>query len=110
MEHSYLLVIIVCSLQDGTSAGSAVQRAPEMTQPGLLMIGQQFYVKIEQRSISLNVPNVIAAIGYLLEYYYVLGLSYPEKLGPFFGYLEFLFGIQPISVKSAPLERLLAKI
>ena len=41
---------------------SAVQRAPEMTQPGLLMIGQKFYVKIEKRPISLNAQNVIAAI------------------------------------------------
>ena len=62
---------------------SAVQRAPEMTQPDLLMIGQKFYVKIEMHPISLNAPNVIAAIGYLLEYYYALGLTYPEKLGPF---------------------------
>jgi hypothetical protein len=54
-----------------------------MTEPGLLMIGQKFYAKIEQRSISLNVPNVIAAIGYLFEYYYVLGLTYPEKFVSF---------------------------
>jgi hypothetical protein len=97
--------IIVCSLQDGTSVGSAVQRAPEATRPGLLMTGQRFYAKIELFPISLNVLNVIAAIGYLLECYYVLGLTYLEKLGPFFGFLEFLFGIKPTTVKSASLER-----
>lgn len=73
-----------------------------MVQPGLLKIGTQFYVKVDNIGILLpsTVINIEEAIGHLIAYIYVLNLKYPESLKFVFGFFEHLGTPSSESIKS----------
>ena len=61
-----------------------------MNQPGVLMIGQKFFVKIDKKAIHFpaDVASLEEAVGLSLAYSYILDTKYPEALK--FVYLFFL--------------------
>jgi hypothetical protein len=78
-----------------------------MIQPGIVTIGTQFFIKIEKRLLELRVPNALVAVGYLVVYYALLHVKYPEPVKLFICFLEYLFGFPEISTKSSVLKRLI---
>lgn len=67
-----------------------------MKQPGIMKIGDQFFIKVE--AIAIKLPHLIKlkqAFGYLIMYYYALSVSYPTDLISVFVFFELIFGLTP---------------
>lgn len=84
-----------------------------MVQPGILKIGKEYYIKIENVLVQLSsVESYERAIAYLFCDYWVLDLKYPELLKFFFVFLETLFGFQEssLSTKSSVVKLFVSKL
>lgn len=70
-----------------------------MELPGILEIGGQFFIKVDNLAVHLpnNVKALSQAVGYLVMYYYILQLDFPEPLKSVFVFFELLFGMVPSS-------------
>lgn len=51
-----------------------------MVKPGIIMIGSQLFIKIEQVPIPIQSACLVKAIGMLIAVYYVLSEHYPSDL------------------------------
>lgn len=68
----------------------------KMIQLGIFVIGDQYYIKIEEVEVQLpRFTRISEALSYLVMFYYVLDLKYPNPLKTVFIFLEYLFGIAP---------------
>jgi hypothetical protein len=71
------------------------EAAKEMSRPGIIVIGSSYHIKIEDVIILLDgVKNLEKALAYVVAYYYVLHVNYPQPLVTLFGFLEYLFGMK----------------
>lgn len=86
------------------------QETDEMSLPGIFQIGRQFFVKVDD--IAIYLPNAVSkieeAVAYLVMYYYILDLNYPEPLKFVYGLLEHLFQIEKPSMQSKNVKRVYA--
>lgn len=64
-----------------------------MVQPGQLLIGSSFFLKLETEVIKLDVGSASDALSYLVASYYVFNCHYPESLKVVYGFLERLFSL-----------------
>ncbi len=74
----------------------AAAAAKEMELPGIIIINDQFFLKVDESVIHLpdSVQLLEDAVASLVIYYYVLGLNYPEPLKFVFLFFESLFKIK----------------
>lgn len=79
---------------------TAAKLASKMELPGILEINSQYFLKIDEGAIAIpgNIKMLEEAVAYLLIYYYILNINFPEPLKFVFGFFERLFNLQP-SVK-----------
>lgn len=79
-----------------------------MELPGILQIGNQYFIKIDESAVYLpeSVTRIQEALGYLLMYYYILNLNFPDALKFVFVFFEHLFDIEP-SIDSVVVKRLI---
>ncbi len=68
----------------------AANAAKEMELPGIIIINDQFFIKVDNTTINLpcSVQLLQEAVANLVVYYYVLGLNYPEQLKFVFFFLK----------------------
>lgn len=78
----------------------ALSAASDMIQPGILLIGKEYFIKIENLHMKIDNCNLEKALAYLIAFYYVLCIEYPIPLKFVFVLLESLFDL-PLSVKSS---------
>ena len=83
----------------------ALSNASDMIQPGLLIIGNDYYVKIDQLFMKIENASLELWLAYVVAYYDVLNLRYPLPLKFVFVFFETLFGMPP-SIKSTCVENL----
>ena len=86
----------IFKLKDGWDVQSAAKEAYDngkMNQPGVLMIGQKFFVKIDKKAIHFpaDVASLEEAVGLSLAYSYILDTKYPEALKFVYLFFEHLF-------------------
>ncbi len=90
----------------------ALSNASDMIQPGLLIIGNEYYVKIDQLFMKIVNASLELGLAYVVGYYHVLNLQYPLPLK--FVFFETMFGMpvciplfgMPPSIKSTCVENL----
>ena len=96
--------------QEGKSVYNAVADADvKMKLAGVLIIGKQFFVKVEDTAIHMeSVTCMDSAVGLLIAYYFILDTVYPEALINVFSFLQLLFNFpdeKKVKV-TTPAERL----
>lgn len=69
--------------------------AAKMSLPGILDLNGQYFIKVDDSAILLDVKTLDEAIGYLVAYYYILHIKYPPTLKFVLGFFERLFEIEP---------------
>ena len=96
---SALIFFDLFNHQDPILPDAAAQSAKHMELPGILEIGGQFFIKVDNLAVFLpeSVSSLQQAVGYLLMYYYILDLDYPPSLKFVFVFFEMLFNIPPSS-------------
>jgi hypothetical protein len=77
----------------------------DMIQPGLLIIGNDYNVKIDQLFMKIENASLELGLAYVVGYYHVLNLRYPLPLKFVFVFFETLFGMPPL-IKSTCVENL----
>ncbi len=89
---------------------AAAAAAVDMELPGLLVMNNKFYIKIDEKAIHLpsTVTLLQEAVAYLVMFYYILDLNYPEPLKFVFGFFERLFQIENSGSVSYDLKKLCA--
>jgi hypothetical protein len=102
--------LFVNAKQEGKSVYNAVADADvKMKLPGVLIIGKQFFVKVEDIAIHMeSVACMDSAVGLLIAYYFILDTVYPVALINVFSFLQLLFNF-PAEKKvkvTTPAERL----
>lgn len=80
-----------------------------MIQPGILAVGNSFFIKIEKFHMQLENANLQTAFSYLLGYYHVLYINYPLPLKFVYVFFESLMGI-PLSINSTVVKRLVSNL
>lgn len=80
-----------------------------MIQPGIVLIGSVYFIKIENLHTQLKKANLTHALAYLLAFYFVLNIDYSKPLKFVFSFFESLFGL-PSSIESVIVKRLVSKI
>lgn len=82
-----------------------------MELPGVLLIGTQYFVKVDEGAFLLpsQVKTLDQSIAYLFMYYYILHLDFPEPLKFVFGFFERLFEIKS-TVDSVDLRKYYGQI
>lgn len=77
--------------------------------PGIVVIGTDFFIKVEEVAIPIKSANLIISLGYLTAIYFVLSLKYPARVSSIFLFFEKMFRISP-SKHSVCVERLFANV
>ena len=62
-----------------------------MKQPGLILIGNTYFLNLEMEAIKLDVGGLPDALAYLVASYYIFNCTYPESLKFVFGFFERIF-------------------
>jgi hypothetical protein len=82
-----------------------------MIQPGILVIGRQIFIKIDQIPITFDqIQTLPSAIATVIAYCYILNVEYCEPLKFVYAFFEFLSGFDKTSVNSIAVKTLLSKI
>ncbi len=89
--------------------GEALSEAEDMIQPGILLIGQEYLIKVNDLYMHLPNANFVSALCYMMAFYFVLDISYPLPLKFVFLYLESMFEM-PLTIKSVTVDRLLTHL
>jgi hypothetical protein len=71
--------------------GEALSEAKVMIQPGMLLIGQEYFIKVNDLYMHLSNANFVSSLCYMMAYYFVLIIFYPLPLKFVFLYLESMF-------------------
>ena len=83
-----------------------------MKQPGILMIGEQFFIKIED--IVAHFPSQMCSIetsvACNIALIYILNLQYPEPLRHVYVFFEHLFNFTRKAFDSTSVKKLLSDI
>lgn len=77
-----------------------VASATGMQQPGILIVGNKTFIKVDSFPLEVQCANFAELIGYLLASYYVFHLSYPLPLTSVFGFLEQLARLSSVIPES----------
>ena len=82
-----------------------------MDLPGIILIGSQYFVKVDESAFLLpdEVKTMEQSVAYLLMYYYILNLNYPEPLKFVFGFFERLVEIN-LTVDCLDLKKVYGEI
>ncbi len=80
----------------------------QMKQPGVIIIGRQFFLKIDTLPIeySARLTSFESALSCLISLIYILNVNYPEPLKFVFAFFEHLFDFQEKSLNSANVTNL----
>lgn len=93
------------------SAAVKTATQKKMIQPGILWIGLQFFIKVDQTPITFNEMNTLpSAITMLIAYSYILNIEYCEPFKFVYAFFEYLAGFDKVSVNSIVVKTLLSKI
>ena len=70
-----------------------------MVLPGILKINEQYFIKVDESAIHLpqEITLLEEAVAYLIIYYHVLNINFPETLKFVFLFFEKLLEIPPSS-------------
>jgi hypothetical protein len=74
-------------IQEGTTMCEALDCSPDMIQPGILLIGQENFIKIEDLFTKLHNSNLVVSICFIISYSYILEVKYPLPLKYVFVFL-----------------------
>ena len=80
-----------------------------MIQPGIITIGLEVYIKVDNRAIKIEVGNGYEAMQVLFMCYYVFNVKYSPDLSIFYYFLENLWGM-PSEKKSTRVGDLIANL
>ena len=79
----------------------------KMTQPGLVCIGTDYYLKLDHQLVNLsNASNIIDAVQVLFMSCYVFNVSFPNDIRSVFNYIEFVTGMTTEGTKSVPFRHI----
>jgi hypothetical protein len=78
-----------------------------MIQPGIIIIGDNFFIKVEDQHMQLKNATLQIAFVYALSYYFILDVDYPVPLKFFMVFLESVMGI-PITNNIVAVKRLIS--
>lgn len=83
-----------------------------MKQPGIIMIGSQFFLKIEELAITFpgRMSSLECSIACLVALCYILDIHYPEALKFVFIFFEHLFPFRVPSVDSTAVKLFLSHV
>lgn len=82
-----------------------------MKQPGIIIIGNQFFLKVESLTIHfVEMSSIEMTVGCLIAIYYILNIKYPAPLKLPFLFFEHLFEFSELSGNSAVVKKKLAKV
>lgn len=99
--------------QAGYEIDKALREAqPKMKQPGVLMIGKQYYIKIENFAINFpaSISSLESAIACVIVYFYILDVQYPEPLKFVYIFFEHLFEFEKKSIDSQVVKKFLSHV
>ena len=60
---------------------------------GLMIMDSSVYLKLENQAILLNIGGLPACVGYLLAFYIIFNVPYPDKLKIMFCLFEKIMGL-----------------
>ena len=82
-----------------------------MLQPGVIIIGTQFFLKIEEMAVQFpKMCTTESAIAYLISLIYILDVQYPEPLKFVYVFFEHLFEFADTSANFTSVNLLLSKV
>ncbi len=82
-----------------------------MKQPGIIIIGNQFFLKIESLTVHfVEMSSIETTIGCLVAIYYILNIKYPSPLKLPFLFFEYLFEFTEFSSNSAVVKKKFTKV
>jgi hypothetical protein len=87
----------------------ALSISSDMIQPGLLIIGTDYFIKVDQLFMKLENASLVLGLAYVFGFYHVLNIEYPLPLKFLFVFFETLFEM-PMSVKSVGVENLKSQL
>ena len=102
-------------MQRGYDIETAILAADKlgMHQPGVLVIGNQYFVKVDGMVIKFpdNVVTLEEAVGLAVSYIFVLNTQYAEPLKFVYLFFENLFQFKQFSLaRSQTVQRLFSKV
>lgn len=77
------LNIIFFFLQAGTPMRDALSILSDMIQPGLLIIGTDYFIKVDQWFMKLENASLVLGLPYVFGFYHVLNIEYSFFSRPF---------------------------
>jgi len=80
-----------------------------MERPGILKIGNNYFLKSFAICIDIKETCLVSSIAYLVALFYTLNCKYPSSLTTLYVFLEHIFGIPP-SRKSNPAKKLYGEL
>ena len=90
-DVTFCLYLIFFSTQELIMPTDAASSAKKMELPGVLVINEQYFIKVD--NMTINLPGTVQllqeAIANLFVYYYVLGLNYSDFLNLIFYFLKY---------------------
>ena len=67
-----------------------------MVQPGVIRVGNEYFVVVEGKAIRTNANDIIDAVDFLIKVAYVFHLDYVDELKGVFSFLELCKGIEKV--------------
>jgi len=96
------LVLDLHRVQDADNIEDAVKRITG-TQPLLFKFQEQLWVKLDNSATQVSASCIADAFQLLLQYFFVMNLSYPPELWLVYGFLERVMGVKPTVGRSVRL-------
>lgn len=96
------------TFEEGTTIRRAISDAKEMIQPGLMLIGDIYFIKIGTCYMKIG-KKLPVALSYLVAFFYILAIDYPLPLKFVYLYLETLFPL-PLSINSIIARRFISEL
>lgn len=99
IKTSHIILITQIYLNFNLQASIPLERAVGeatgklMKQPGLLLIGDSYFLKMETDAVKLDVGGLPDALAHLVASYYIFNCVYPENLKFVFGFFERVFDL-----------------
>ena len=83
-------VICVHTVQDADTVNDAIKMLTERgcIQPVLFSYQQQHWIKLDNTAVVVNLSCVADLFQLLLQYFFVMNVSYPPELWLVYGFLE----------------------